>query len=390
VITSSKFQKTRSTLLLALALALVLPATAFAGVAGMVGWTPEVGIDPESTIVDLDVDRDAFSPNGDGRADTLHIAFSSTVAQHVRISVLDATGALVRTIVDADVIAGPAAYDWDGVSDAAAPAADGAYQLVVDSGSGATSERVSEMIVVDRAAPVLTKLPDSVALTSQFARSFKLPVTLSEPALVDVSASGRAGRVPATSTEEQGRIQLAVPVINRPVLRRSLAKGPVRVRARIVATDDAGNRTVRRVGLELGYEAADVGAATRVEVVNPSRLSYPLSAPITSRFGPRWGRMHSGVDFGVPIGRPIGAAGPGRVTYAGWMSGYGNAVEIDHGGGISTLYAHQSQIVVQVGAGVGRGQVIGYSGNTGNSTGPHLHFEVHVNGAARDPLQFLP
>jgi murein DD-endopeptidase MepM/ murein hydrolase activator NlpD len=103
----------------------------------------------------------------------------------------------------------------------------------------------------------------------------------------------------------------------------------------------------------------------------------------------RWGRMHEGIDIAVPYGTPIHAAASGRVVYSGWMSGYGNLVAIDHGRGLSTAYAHQSSIAASVGQTVSQGQVIGYVGCTGHCFGPHLHFEVRVNGTPVDPLGYL-
>jgi len=111
-------------------------------------------------------------------------------------------------------------------------------------------------------------------------------------------------------------------------------------------------------------------------------------ADITSHFGPRWGRMHTGTDFGYPVGTPIYASESGTVILAGWNGGYGKCVIIDHGKGMQTLYAHQSKIHVTKGMKVVRGQRIGETGNTGNSTGPHLHFEVIINGNKVDPMVF--
>jgi murein DD-endopeptidase MepM/ murein hydrolase activator NlpD len=120
-----------------------------------------------------------------------------------------------------------------------------------------------------------------------------------------------------------------------------------------------------------------------------SGFIWPVSGPVTSPFGMRWGRMHTGIDIGAAYGTPIHAAASGRVIYAGWMDGYGNLVFIDHGGGISTGYAHQSSIAVSNGQAVTQGQVVGYVGCTGHCFGPHLHFEVRVNGNPVDPLGYL-
>jgi murein DD-endopeptidase MepM/ murein hydrolase activator NlpD len=118
-------------------------------------------------------------------------------------------------------------------------------------------------------------------------------------------------------------------------------------------------------------------------------LIWPVNAPITSPYGMRWGRMHEGIDLGAAYGTPIAAAASGTVIYAGWLGGYGNLTVIDHGGGLSTAYGHQSQIGVTVGQQVVQGQIIGNVGSTGHSTGPHLHFEVRVDGAPVDPLGYL-
>jgi len=118
-------------------------------------------------------------------------------------------------------------------------------------------------------------------------------------------------------------------------------------------------------------------------------LIWPVQGPVTSPFGWRWGRMHEGIDIGAPTGTPILAAASGTILYCGWESGYGNLTVIDHGGNLATAYGHQSSIAVSCGQQVSQGQVIGYVGSTGHSTGPHLHFEVRVNGTPVDPMGYL-
>ena len=120
------------------------------------------------------------------------------------------------------------------------------------------------------------------------------------------------------------------------------------------------------------------------------QLSFPVNGPITGVFGEqRPGHLHSGVDFAVPEGTPIRAADSGRVALMGWVGGYGNYTCVQHTASMSTCYGHQSRFATSNGASVSQGQVIGYSGNTGNSTGPHLHFEVRINGTPVDPMGYL-
>ncbi len=121
------------------------------------------------------------------------------------------------------------------------------------------------------------------------------------------------------------------------------------------------------------------------------RFIWPVNGPITSPFCERraWEACHPGIDIGVPSGTQIRAAGSGTVAIAGWVSGYGNYTCIDHGGGISTCYGHQSQIEVSVGQSVTQGQIIGLSGCTGLCFGPHLHFEVRIGGVVTNPLNYL-
>jgi len=149
------------------------------------------------------------------------------------------------------------------------------------------------------------------------------------------------------------------------------------IEARIRASEAAGNDGA-------------AGGTTTPATPSAAGFIWPVSGPITSPFGPRWGGFHPGIDIGVPEGTPIHAAAAGTVIWCGWESGYGNLVVIDHHNGLATAYGHQSRIAVSCNQDVAQGDVIGYSGCTGFCTGPHLHFEVRVDGTPVDPLGYLP
>ena len=144
--------------------------------------------------------------------------------------------------------------------------------------------------------------------------------------------------------------------------------------------------------------AALLRARQRAQKVTPSGkgvLAVPVAGAITSGFGSRLHplfettRMHNGVDFGAPTGTPVKAADAGVVAVAGTRGGYGTTVIVDHNNGLATLYGHLSRLAVSEGAKVARGEMIGAVGSTGYSTGPHLHFEVRVNGNPVDPMRYL-
>ena len=156
------------------------------------------------------------------------------------------------------------------------------------------------------------------------------------------------------------------------------------------------NKQIAQITAESNALAAQIrNKQNTTIVVQPGKMRRPVSAPITSPFGmrthPIYGdaRLHAGVDFGASYGTAIGAAKDGKVIYASEMSGYGNVIIIDHGGGISTLYAHQSSFAVGLGQAIKQGQTIGYVGATGQVTGAHLHFEVRSNGTPVDPMGYF-
>ncbi|MDN5331409.1 MAG: hypothetical protein PWP45_634 [Tepidanaerobacteraceae bacterium] len=131
------------------------------------------------------------------------------------------------------------------------------------------------------------------------------------------------------------------------------------------------------------------GTKTEVTYRGSGRFYWPVSGRITSRFGSRGGEFHTGLDIANATGTPVRAANSGVVTFAGRNGGYGKLVIINHGGGFETYYAHLNTISVSVGEKVSRGQVLGTVGTTGRTTGPHLHFEVRVNGTPKNPLLYL-
>jgi murein DD-endopeptidase MepM/ murein hydrolase activator NlpD len=124
--------------------------------------------------------------------------------------------------------------------------------------------------------------------------------------------------------------------------------------------------------------------------VSPSGFIWPVQGVLTSGYGPRWGRMHTGIDIAAPSGTPIHAAKAGEVIFTGWLGGYGNAVILDHGEGVATLYGHQSRIGTTEGQILNQGDVLGFVGTTGHSTGNHLHFEIRVDTKPRNPRPYLP
>jgi hypothetical protein len=139
-----------------------------------------------------------------------------------------------------------------------------------------------------------------------------------------------------------------------------------------------------------GAVTLDAATLRLPAAVSAAGLAWPAAGVITSRFGPRWGRLHAGVDIAGRLGEPIAAAAPGTIASVGQLGGYGNRVVVDHGDGLTTVYAHLDRFSVTHGQVVDRGDPLGGMGSTGNSTGVHLHFEVRVDGQPLDPLPYLP
>lgn len=160
--------------------------------------------------------------------------------------------------------------------------------------------------------------------------------------------------------------------------------------SRAHAEEDLAALEKEQAKIQATLAAAGGGALPAGPVKHGSgALIFPISGSISSPFGFRWGRLHAGIDIPAPIGTPIRAAGSGKVVLMAPTGGYGNYTCIQHNASLSTCYGHQSRFGTSVGASVKQGQIIGFTGNTGHSTGPHLHFETRVGGRPVDPMGYL-
>jgi len=227
--------------------------------------------------------------------------------------------------------------------------------------------------------------------------------------------SADAGAVESYRLEAARRRQLQTTLSEDQAYLRALTADAVARRQEIVTQERAKRTMLKRIQTEraafermvreLEVNSRDLGVMIRgaqapplrphvAEARTPFAFMWPSRGAITSGFGlrrhPVWGIMHvhTGIDIAAVWGSPVLAASDGRVIYAGWFGGYGKIVVIDHGQGISTLYGHLSQSLVPSGEEVHRGQVIARVGNTGFSTGPHIHFEIRINGTPVDPEGF--
>jgi murein DD-endopeptidase MepM/ murein hydrolase activator NlpD len=271
--------------------------------------------------------------------------------------------------------------------------------------------RVREIYMADEPDPIafvigatsFSDLLDNVELLNRIGRqddriATRVRRTRAETAAAE--AQTREARTEALQVEREvsARAEEQRAARDRLVASRDALTGAQELKRTTLGSIRAGQAHAREEVEALETQSAALAAAIRASgsssegapAASPGAvLAWPVAGPVVSGFGPRWGRMHEGIDIAVGSGTPVHASASGTVIHAGWLGGYGLLVVVDHGGGLSTAYAHNSSISVGVGQQVSQGEVLSLSGSTGNSSGPHVHFEVRVNGAAVDPLGYL-
>lgn len=190
----------------------------------------------------------------------------------------------------------------------------------------------------------------------------------------------------------ENEIFLAKPVVLVPRDEKLLVETLAEVRARSSGDTTAGYYLYEEDDDPDSLLEATGAAANQDLTARPGvfALSWPVEGKIYSRFGPRRGRFHAGVDISAPRGTPIKAAAAGTVVRAALRRGYGRTILIDHGNGTMTRYSHCDTMLCKAGDRIGAGQKIGTVGRTGRTTGPHLHFEVIINGRHQNPEKYLP
>ena len=247
------------------------------------------------------------------------------------------------------------------------------------------------------------KIQTELAAQAEEAKDVQLEKVAQQQALIDLmqndkdvydrqydemmASSAEVQRLILQKEEERRRAAEAAEAARRAA--ELEAQRQAQLQAQREAAAQAGNVDI----VEFGEDSYDDGGYTMQSY--GGGMIWPISGPITSEFGwrthPIFGsaRFHSGLDIGGDYGMPIHAAQSGVVIEAGWIGGYGNTIMLDHGGGIVTLYGHNESLAVSVGQQVTQGQVVAYCGSTGNSTGPHCHFEVRLNGEPVSPWDYL-
>jgi murein DD-endopeptidase MepM/ murein hydrolase activator NlpD len=237
-----------------------------------------------------------------------------------------------------------------------------AYTALTETQENLAQDEVALTAARDRERKRAADAGAAVAAVAQLKKSQEAAKAVLDQRIADLTAEADALAAEQTKLED--------------LIRQRQAALEAARRARAAAADAAGN----------GLNRLPTGGTG----VSPTGFIWPVHGVLTSGYGPRWGRMHTGIDIGARAGTPIVASKTGEVIFAGRLGGYGNCVVVDHGEGVATLYAHQSRIGASEGQLLNQGDVLGWVGSTGHSTGNHLHFEIRIDTHPRNPRPYLP
>ena len=301
-----------------------------------------------------------------------------------------ATGQVTLAVNGKSVVSLPCKEDAEALVNAALSAG------TVENGKAQFVDQV-EIITYDNTTSVLGLDEAKVLVESQSPLKVKCTVTKTEDipvAFQTVKQNSSALYVGSTKTSTQGQngINRKTTVItyldgkeaSRQESKTEVVKKPVN-QVVLVGTKKKATNTATK-----NNNKNNTKTDNKTNTKGAPSFAWPTSGRVSSRYGQRDGRLHAGIDISKPVGSTVKASAGGTVTRAGSAGTYGILVEINHGNGWVTRYAHNSKVLVKVGDKVSKGQSIALSGNTGRSTGPHVHFEIRYNGSAKDPLSYLP
>lgn len=201
--------------------------------------------------------------------------------------------------------------------------------------------------------------------------------------------AARAARARAEARKAQTEAALAA-LERAQAQHRRLVAAVTAHQKEVLAEIDEQSKAESELTRIIRQRSSQAGGGAGTTARNAGGCIWPARGRVTSEYGRRWGRLHAGIDIGAPTGTAIWAAKSGTVIFSGQQSGYGNVIIIDHGGGMTTLYGHQSRRLAHDGQHVSQGELIGKVGSTGHSTGSHLHFETRYGGTPRNPRGCLP
>jgi len=301
-----------------------------------------------------------------------------------------ATGQVTLAVNGKSVVSLPCKEDAEALVNAALSAG------TVENGKAQFVDQV-EIITYDNTTSVLGLDEAKVLVESQSPLKVKCTVTKTEDipvAFQTVKQNSSALYVGSTKTSTQGQngINRKTTVItyldgkeaSRQESKTEVVKKPVN-QVVLVGTKKKATNTATK-----NNNKNNTKTDNKTNTKGAPSFAWPTSGRVSSRYGQRDGRLHAGIDISKPVGSTVKASAGGTVTRAGNAGTYGILVEINHGNGWVTRYAHNSKVLVRAGDKVTKGQAIALSGNTGRSTGPHVHFEIRYNGSAKNPLSYLP